>query len=121
MIVHHRIGLKDVRPDLAAKGDVPLLLVHFRLLRVALGDRALVEPRLEHLHRGRLVLPLAALLLAGHDDVRRQVSNPHCRRRLVDVLAALAGRAEHIDAQVIVLDFDFDLVVDFRIDEHRRE
>ena len=37
------------------------------------------------------------------------------------MLAALARRAEHVDAQVVVLDLDFDLVIDFGIDEHRRE
>src|SRR5467141_610507 len=36
MIVHHRVRLEDVGADLIAPRDVRLLLVNFRLLRVAL-------------------------------------------------------------------------------------
>ena len=42
-----------------------------RLLRLLLVQRALVQRGLQHLHRGRLVLVLAALLLAGHHDAGR--------------------------------------------------
>src|SRR5688572_25455813 len=62
VIVHHGIWLEHVTPNLAAEIDVGLLLVDFGLLRFTLGHRALVQPRFEHLHRRRLVLPLAALL-----------------------------------------------------------
>ena len=46
------------------------------------------------------------------------VRDAHRRVGLVDVLAAGAGGAEGVDAQVGRIDVDFDGVVDFGIDEH---
>ena len=57
---------------------------------------------------------LRALLLAGDDDARRQVRQAHRRVRLVHVLAAGAAGAVGVDAQVLVLDLDVDVVVDLR-------
>ena len=37
------------------------------------------------------------------------------------MLPALAGRAEDVDAQIVVLDLDLDVLVDHRVDEHRGE
>ena len=121
MVVHHGVGLEHVGADLVAPRVLGLLLVVLRLLRLALRDGALVQPRLQHLERRRLVLELAALVLALRDDARRQMRDAHRGGRLVDVLAALAGRAEHVDAQVVVLDLDLDVLVDHRVDEHRGE
>ena len=47
---------------------------------------------------------------ALHDDAGRQVGDAHGGFRLVDVLAAGAARADHVDAQVLGLDIDIDLL-----------
>ena len=51
-----------------------------------------------------------ALGLALHDDARGQVRDAHRRLGLVDVLAARAGGAERVDAQVVVLEIDLVIV-----------
>ena len=60
---------------------------------------------------------LRALVLAGDDDPGRKMGQTHRRIGLVDMLAAGAARPVGIDAQIVVVDFDFDIVVDLRIDE----
>src|SRR5258707_5309800 len=47
--------------------------------------------------------------------------NAHGSLDFVDVLAALAARAEGVDAQIFGANSDFDLVVHFRNDEDRSE
>src|SRR5690606_12637671 len=81
----------------------------------------LVQRRAQHLHRGRLVLELAALVLTRHDDAGRQVRDAYRGARLVDVLAARARGAVHVDAQVALVDVDLDRVIDDGIDEHAGE
>src|SRR5882762_5671920 len=62
---------------------------------------------------------LGSLVLALHNDIGWYVGDAHGRIRGVDMLAAGARRAISIDAQILVVDFDFDVLVDFRIDEER--
>ena len=50
-----------------------------------------------------------------------KVRDAHRRIRHVDVLAAGARGAEGVDAQIVELDVDLDLVVHLRVDEHRGE
>src|SRR6188472_1079898 len=90
------------RADLRAPrgGDLGLLALALRL----------VEPRAEHAHRLLLVLELRLLVLHGDDDAGRQVRDPNCRVGGVDRLAAGAGRAVHVDLQVLVLDLDLDVL-----------
>src|SRR5712671_2697182 len=47
--------------------------------------------------------------------------NAHSRFHFVDVLTALAARAEGVDAQIFGANSDFDFVVHFRNDEDRSE
>ena len=51
------------------------------------------------------------------DDVGRQVGDAYCRFGTVDVLAARAGCAVNVYAQIGGVDFYLDVVVDFRRDE----
>ena len=53
---------------------------------------------------------LRALVLARHDDAGRQVRDAHRRVGDVDVLAAGAARAVGVDAQVLLVDLDVDVV-----------
>ena len=64
---------------------------------------------------------LRALVLAGHDDAAGKMGQAHRRIGLVDVLAAGAAGTVGVDAQIGVIDFDLDIVVDLRIDEDRSE
>jgi len=58
----------------------------------------------QYAHGLILVLDLTALVLALHHDARGQVRQPHGGFRSVDVLAARAGGAEQVDAQVVRVD-----------------
>ena len=64
---------------------------------------------------------LRTLLLARDHDARRQVREAHRGVRLVDVLAARATRPVGVDAQVLVLDLDVDVVLDLGDGLHGRE
>src|SRR6185437_3055484 len=122
-VLDHLIGLEDVRADLVAPADIGLGRVHRIDGGLAPVQLDLVEPRLEHGHRLGAVLVLRALALAGDDDGRldagRRVGHAHGAVGLVDVLAARPGRAVGVDAEILVLDLDFDLVVDHGIDPGR--
>ena len=93
------------------------LLDHF----LALLLLALVEARFQDLHGGRLVLVLAALVLALGNDVGGQMGDAHRGAGLVDVLSARAAGAEEIDSQILLLDGDVDLLFDVGHDEHGGE
>ena len=76
---------------------------------------------MQHLHRRRAVLVLRALVLARHDDAGRQVRDADRRVGDVDVLAAGAARPVGVDAQVLVVDLDLDVVGHLGPDEDRGE
>ena len=67
----------------------------------------------------RAVLVLRALVLAFDHDAGRQVGDAHGRIGLVDVLAAGAGGAVGVDAQVRRVDLDFLDLLELRQDRHR--
>ncbi len=118
-VLDHLIGLQDVRPDLPAPADFG-----FRILGrlggvLALLQFHLVQARTQHRHRLGAVLVLRTVVLALHDDTGRLVRDADRAFRLVDVLAAGAGRAVGVDAQVLVVDFDVYVVVDDRRDPGR--
>src|SRR5262245_26683194 len=99
-----------VRADLVAEVDLGLLAVGLLQLLVPRRLAELVELRLEHRHRRAPVLVLAALVLALHDDARRDVRDAHRGLGLVDVLPARAAGAVGVHAQVVVLDLDLALL-----------
>ena len=113
--------VEHVRADLVAPADVGLGVLELLLLGLALAQLELVELRFQHRHRFGAVAVLRAVVLALDDDVGRQVRDAHRRVGLVDVLAAGAGGAKGVDAQVGRIDLDLDRLVDFRIDEHAGE
>ena len=121
VVVDHGVRLEDVGADLVAPGVVGLGGLDLGPRRLLLLQLPLVERGPQHLHRGRLVLALAPLLLAGDDEPGRDVGEPHRGRGLVDVLAAGARGAEDVHLDVFVAEVDLDRVVDVGIDEHRRE
>ena len=68
-----------------------------------------------------LILQLRPFILALDDDARRHVGHADSRTRLVDVLAAGTGGAEVIDADVVHVDFDIDIIRQFRHDIDSRK
>ena len=74
------------------------------------GTLLLIEPRAQDLHRLGAVLVLALLLLHRNHDAGRQMRDAHRAFGLVDVLAAGAGGAVDVDAQIALVDLDVDLL-----------
>ena len=72
--------------------------------------RGLQQPGAQHPQAGLAVLQLALLVLHRHDGAGRDVRDAHGRVGGVDALPARAGRAEHVDAQVVRVDLDLDVL-----------
>ena len=113
-VLHHAVGMQDVGADLVSEADVGLPLRDGGHLLLLLALLQLVEPRLQDLHRHRLVLVLRALVLAGDHDAGGKMRETDRRVGLVHVLAAGAARAVGVDAQVLVADLDLDVLLDVR-------
>src|SRR5205807_1302234 len=80
---------------------------------------ALIEPGAQH-RKGLLpILDLLSFSLTMNHDAARHVGDADRAVGLVDVLPAGSGGAIGVDAQILVLDLDFDLLVDDRIDPDR--
>jgi hypothetical protein len=60
---------------------------------------------------------LRALVQALDDNAGGNVGDAHGRIGRIDVLASGTGGAVSIDAKVLVLDNDFNLIVNLRIDK----
>src|SRR5690606_40768576 len=97
VVVHHRVRLEHVRPDLVAPSDVRLGRLPLGASTLLLLQGTLVQPGPEHLHGGRAVLVLRALLLARHHYRGRLVRDAYGGVRLVDVLAARARGPVGVD------------------------
>src|SRR5205085_7088444 len=76
----------------------------------------LVEAGAQDLQRLGLVLVLRLLVLLDDDEAGGKVGDADRAVGGVDRLAAGAGRAVDVDAQILVVDLDVDL---FRLREHR--
>ena len=83
-----------------------------------IGDLLIVvvQAGFQDFHCFFAVFDLASFVLADNDHTRGKVRYADCGFRLIDVLTACAARAESVDFQVLVQNFDFD-VGGFR--EHR--
>ena len=77
-----------------------------------------LDARRQHRQRLRLVLVLGAIVLAFDHDAGGQMGDAHGGVGLVDVLAAGAGGAERVDAELRRIDHDFVDLVRFR---HHRD
>src|SRR4029434_9957716 len=77
---------------------------------------ALEQARLEHTHGLRPVLDLRALVLAGHHEPGGDVGDAHGRVGRVDTLAAGAGRAIDVHADVPLVNLHIHVL---RLGEHR--
>src|SRR6201988_5499366 len=64
---------------------------------------------------------LRTLILTGNDDPGREVRDAHCGIGGVDVLSAGASRSIRIDAQVFIVNLDFDVFFDLGIDKQGSE
>src|SRR6266851_5425124 len=93
----------DLAATLGGDGGLLFLLLHF------------VETGAENTHGLGAILDLRFFVLLRDDQAAGNVRDTHCRVRGVHGLAAGAGRAKGIDAQVFGFDFDVD-VVGFRQD-----
>ena len=94
------VGADALRAVAAADQRAP----RFALLRALFGLGCVQQLGVEQLHGAGTVLQLRALVLAFDDDAARQVGQAHCGVRLVDVLAAGAGGAVGVDADVLLGD-----------------
>src|SRR5439155_3359947 len=100
------VGVQDVAADGVAAEAYADAAALAGDLRLALLHRLLGQARAQDLQRRVLVRRLAALVLDGDDDVRRQVRDPHGGVGLVHVLPARARGAGGGDAQVVVVALD---------------
>ena len=117
-VFHKLIGLQHIGPDLVAPADIGLAvkggvggvfaLLHFQI----------IEPRAQRLHGVGAVLVLG-FFRGRHHNARREVRDAHRRVGRVDVLAARARRPVGVDADVLVLNVDLDIVINHRIDANR--
>jgi hypothetical protein len=73
-------------------------------------ERQRQQPGAQHAHAGLLVLQLALLVLHGHGDAGGDVGDAHGGVGGVDALPAGAAGAVDVDAQVVLVDRDVDLL-----------
>ncbi len=88
--------------------------VKFAHIPTPLFEFQFVEPGTQDFHGQLAIFVLAALVLALHDDARRQMREANGRFHFIDVLPAMAARTECINAEIFGLDNDLDAIVDFR-------
>ena len=110
MVFNHFVRLQDVGADLAAPADVDIFALQRGDLGVLLAPRQVEQLRLEHVHGHLRVLGQRALVLAGDNHAGRQVGDAHGRLVLLDVLPARAAGPEAVDAQVLLVDLDLDIL-----------
>jgi hypothetical protein len=116
VVLDHAVGRQHVAADLAAEVDVELGILGLARLFLLLLQLVLVEACAELLERAVAVLVLRALVLALDHDSRRNVRNPDSGIGRIHMLSAFSGGSTRIDAQILLFDNDFDLVINFRID-----
>ena len=117
VILYHPVGMKHIGPYLVPPSDIQLGIFHRLELLPFFFQLQLVQARAQN-RPGHFPVPdLRTLVLAGNHDSRRDVRNPHRRVRDIDVLSAGAGRPVGVDAEILLVDLDFDLVVQLRIDK----
>ena len=104
MVLHHRIGLEDVRPNLRTPGYLRKVPFDFLQIFLVLLLRKIHQFGHQYLHGDFTILVLASLILTGDDDVGRNVGDTDGRIGFVDVLAAGPAAAVGVYADVIGID-----------------
>ena len=91
------------------RSPVPISPLRWAARDPPLFPLLLVEPRAQDLHGEAAALVLR--FLGGDDDeTGRQMGDPNCRIRLVDVLATGAAGAHRVDADVLGADLEVDIL-----------
>ena len=121
VVFDHLIGLEDVRPDLATEPDLFLFAHEGLKLRVLFLLLELVESGFHDLHRAILVFELGTLVLTLHDDAAGEMCNADGGLDFVDVLAPGSPGSERVDPQVLVLDHQLHIFLQFGVDKDRGE
>src|SRR5258705_2889653 len=119
MVLDHLVRLQHVAANLAAEADFLLRPRNLLQPRGLLLRPEVVESRPQDLHRLRAVLVLRPLVLARDDDAGRQVRDADRGVGDVDVLAAGAARPVRVDAQILLVDLDVDVLLQLGPDEYR--
>ena len=112
-VLHHLVRLEDVAANLGAETDFAFFTVKFIHLGALFVLAALVDAGLEDVHGGGLVLDLGALVLADDDDAGGRVGEADGGVGGVDALAAFAGGAVNVDADIGFVELDVDVFGDF--------
>ncbi len=113
MVLYHLVRLKDVTANLIAPGNLAFVTIQFCKLGVALLLLPHKQARLEDLHSLCAVFVLASLVLALHDNAGRDMRDTNGGAYLVYVLAAGTAGTVKIDFQIVVLDFDINVLIEF--------
>src|SRR4026209_1748073 len=120
-ILDHLGGVQNIAPDLVAPARLDVLTLERSKLGLLLLEGALEQAGLQDLGRVLLVLGLRPLVLALDDDAGGQAGQAHRGVGLVDVLAARALRAVGVDPDLVPVELDLDVIVDFGKDLDERE
>ena len=75
MVLHHRIWLHNIRPDLVSPSNLLLLAADIRLLLQIFLLFEQLQLRLKHLHCLVFVHVLGALILALNDNSGREMGD----------------------------------------------
>src|SRR5947208_5981705 len=121
VILGELIRVQHVAANLAAEADLLLDTADLVELGLVVSHLDVVEPRLQHLHRGIAVAVLRTLVLARHHEARRQMRDADGGVGDVDVLAAGTARSVSVDAEVFVFYLNVDILRQLRPGMKRRE
>ena len=113
--------IKDIRTNLAAPADIGFVIFHRLFLGIFLLHLQFIKLRFHLLHGLVFVLVLGTVVLALGHDPGRDVGNTHRRFGTVNVLTARAGRAINVNAQIRRVDFDINIIINFRINKRGAE
>lgn len=118
VVFHHRIRLKYVGADLTPPGDILLLDRIFRPLFIPDRPVVFIQAAAKHLEGNLFVHDLGTLILTLNDDPRFKVGNSNRAVGLIDVLASRSPGPVGIEAIILRLQVDLDLIIDDRRGVH---
>src|SRR4026207_994991 len=118
MVFGQTVRMQHVGANLASPGDVHLGVFDSLAFGTLLLELHFIQAGPQHLHGGGAVLVLRSFVLALNDDAGGNVGDAHGRIGGIDVLASGTGCTVSIDAKILVLDNDLNLIVNFRIDKY---